>query len=128
MLYIPMGVCVDKYQQLRAKKKQITERQAEELKPINEAMDLLEAHMLSQLNEQNANSMRTENGMAYRSVRQSFTIDDPAAFRAWTEANERPDFYENRVSKDAVANYIEAGHDLPPGLKMSTFTQINVRK
>lgn len=123
-----MGICVEKYQLLRARKKALQEQHDAEMKPFKEAMEALETHMLAQLNESDTSSMRTPLGLAYKTVRTSYTVDDPSVFRAWVESNERPDFYENRPSKDVIEAYLDAGNPLPPGLKVSTFTQVNVRK
>lgn len=72
--------------------------------------------------------MRTDNGTVFKSVRTSISIADPDEFRQWVESQGKPDFYENRVSKEAVENYINAGNPLPPGLKVSSDTTVNVRK
>jgi hypothetical protein len=124
----PMSLLVEKYHQLRAKKKAIAERHAKELEPVQQAMGALENVMLDALNKAGSNSMRTDAGTAYKSVRTSISIADPEEFRLWVESQNRPDFYENRVSKEAVENYINAGNPLPPGLKVSSDTVVNVRK
>lgn len=123
-----MDAAVDKYRQLRDRKKEIQERHASELKPYNEALEQIEVVLLHQLNTLGVDSMKTENGTAYKSTRTSISIDDPAVFRKWVEENNRPDFFENRVSKEAIQNWVNEGHSLPPGLKVSADTVVNVRK
>lgn len=119
---------VEKYRQLRDKKKQIEDRHAEELKPFRAAMDQIEAALLDDLNRNGANSIQTNSGTAYRTTRNTYGIEDPNAFRQWVEAHNVPEFYENRVSKDAVQQYADKHGQLPPGIKLSSVTTVNIRK
>ncbi len=119
---------VEKYRLLRDKKKEIEDRHAEELKPFRAAMDQIEAALLDDLNRNGANSIQTNSGTAYRTTRTSYGVEDPAVFRKWVEANNVPEFYENRVSKDAVQQYVEKYNQLPPGIKVSSVTTVNIRK
>jgi hypothetical protein len=99
-----------------------------QLAPLKERYQQIEATLLDELNRTGANSINTNSGTAYRTTRTSYGIDDPEAFRAWVAANNRPDFFENRPSKEALESWIEAGNPLPPGVKVSSFTKVNIRK
>jgi hypothetical protein len=123
-----MDMLVDKFRQLRDKKKEIETRHAKELKPFGDAMKQLETLMLDALNNAGANSVQTNSGTAFKSTRTSYTVEDPEAFRTWVEANSRPDFYENRASKEAIENWISEGKPMPAGLKVSSIVTLNVRK
>jgi hypothetical protein len=122
------GWLVEKYRQLRDKKKEVEDRHKTELAPFKQAMEQIETMLLSGLNQLNANSVQTPAGTAYRTTRTSYGVEDPAAFRAWVEAQNKPEFYENRVSKEALEAYVAAGNPLPPGLKVSSVTTVNIRK
>lgn len=123
-----LDIAAEKYRQLRDKKKELQDRHKAELHPYNEALDQLEAAMLDALNQSGLQSARTEAGTVFKSSRTSYSIADPSVFREWVEANARPDFYENRPSKEALETYIAAGNPLPPGIKVSSEVTINVRK
>lgn len=125
---IPHDVLANAYIRLRDKKAEITARHKKELEPINEAMEQVNNAMLNALNTGNAQSIKTAEGTFYRSTKNSYSIDDPAALREWVEANGRPDLYENRISKDAIEAFADQTGTLPPGVKMSTFVTVNVRK
>lgn len=125
---IPTDVAVLKYRELRDKTKEISDRHAAELKPYKEAMEMLSAVLLDQLNKAGSNSTRTDNGTVFKVTRTTYSIDDPATFRDWVESQGAPEFYENRVSKEALENWIAEGKPLPPGLKVSSFVQVNIRK
>lgn len=123
-----MDFMAEKYRQLRERKDLIKERHSVELKPYTEAMNQLEAEMQRQLEAQNASSIKTAAGTVIRAVRRSITVADPEAFRQWAEANGQMGMYQNRVSPEAVEAYVEQGHQLPPGLKHTAMTTIQVRK
>lgn len=125
---VPLDVATGKYRALRDKVKEISDRQAAELKPYREAMEQLAAVMLDQLNRAGSNSVRTDNGTVFKTTRTTYSIDDPAAFRSWVEQQGVPEFYENRVAKEPLENWIAEGKPLPPGLKVSSLVQVNVRK
>ncbi len=119
---------VEKYRQLREKKKLIEAEHEKALKPFKDAMDQIESMLLDDLNRAGANSLQTNSGTAYRSTRTSYGIEDPAVFRAWVEANGMADMYENRPSKEAIEAYAQQYKQLPPGIKVSSVTTVNIRK
>lgn len=119
---------VEKYRQLRDKKKLLEDEQAKALKPFKDAMSQIENMLLDDLNRSGANSIQTNSGTAYRSTRTSYGVEDPAVFRAWVEANNTPEMYENRVSKDAIEAYVQKYNQLPPGIKVSSVENVNIRK
>ena len=123
-----MNQCAQMYQELRALKKRIEERHETELEKVNAAMEGLRNYMLDQLLRAGSNSMRTDKGTVYKSVIPTYSMADPAAFREWVDETGNTDFFVNALSKEAVENYMNAGNNLPPGLKVSTRINLNVTK
>jgi len=70
-----------KYVELRDRKTEIAKRQAEELKPINEAMSNIEAYFLHQMNELGVDSFKTSAGTAYKANQNSVKMTDAGAFK-----------------------------------------------
>jgi hypothetical protein len=123
-----MAVMVDKYRQLRDKKKEISDRHTAELAPLNEVIGQLYVAILDALNRAGADSIKTPAGTAYKSIRRSYTVKDPAQFREWLEQMHRFDLLTNAVSKEAIDKYVEEGNNLPPGLGVSSEVTLGVRK
>ena len=117
-----------KYRALRDRVKEIKDRHKAELKPFTDAMEQLEAVGLHMLTEAKMNSVATDAGTIYTSTTKSYSCADPSAFRDWCEANGQSDLLEARIAKSAMESYLAEGHDLPPGVKASAFTRLNVRK
>lgn len=125
---IPVDVLVDKYRQLRDRKKEIEDATKVQLEPIRAAMSAIEAHFLLAMQQSGMQSIKTEHGTAYQSTRTSFSVQDPVEFRSWVEAQGKPEFFENRVSKDALEAWLADGNQLPPGIKMNSDVTVNIRK
>lgn len=123
-----LAVYVEKYRQLRDKKKALADEFKDAVAPYNEAMGQLESLILDALNRAGVESVRTSAGTAYKSTRSSYTVKDPAQFREWIESNNRFDLLETRVSKEAIETLVESGATLPPGLGISSEVVVNIRK
>jgi hypothetical protein len=119
---------MEKYRELRTQKEALQERHKVELLPVREAMDEIEIHLLRVMEDTGLSSLSSGDATAYKQTRRSARIADPHAFRAWVEAQNRPDFYENRVSKDVLDNWLEQGNDLPPGVEINSEVIVNIRK
>lgn len=117
----------EKYTELRDRKAAIETQMKAAMKPISEEMVKIEGELMSLLNATGAQNISTPHGTAYKSETRRFTVEDPHLFRSWIEANNRPDFYQNRVSDEAVKAYVEEFGTLPPGVKMSAHVTVNVR-
>lgn len=118
---------IGKHRLLKAKIDEIKERHAAELEPFNRAKTALDNYLMEQVISSGAKSIRTAAGTVGTTTTISYSVEDPVVFREWVEANKRPDLYENRPSKSALDHLMEQGGELPPGLKVSSFTRISVR-
>ena len=119
---------VAEYRHLREQKARLEESIKPQLQEIKQRMEQIESVMLDTMNQSGANSINTNSGTVYKSTKTSYSLEDPAAFRRWAEANGRMDLYENRVSKDAMEELVTRTGQLPPGVKHSSFTTVNFRK
>lgn len=128
MQQLPIDTLVQKFRELRDKKKEIEDRHKTELAPYNQLIDEINAALFNRLQAAGAESIKTAHGTAYTSTTKSYSIEDPEAYRMWTQANKIEDAYENRPSKSFIDNYVENTNTLPPGIKVSSYTKINVRK
>lgn len=119
---------IEKYVELRDRKKAIQERHKQELAPYNEGLDGIESAILNHFDTVGVNSAASDFGTAYRSVRESFTVEDPILFREWVMEQGDLAYFESRASKEAVKQYLDATGALPPGIKYSAEAVIGVRR
>jgi hypothetical protein len=116
------------YRQLRDKKKEIEDRQKEELVPLNERMEKLEAWLQRTLLEMGVDSMKTPDGTAYLSKTSSVKIEDWTTTLSYIVENEMWHVLEKRLAKSAVELFVEENEENLPGTSISFITKVNVRK
>jgi hypothetical protein len=116
------------YVKLREKKAQIEHRAKEEVRPVVETMDKLEAFLKEQADALGVQSFKTESGTAF------LTTAERANVASWDDVlkfileNEAYDMLEKRVNKTAVRAYLEANKAVPPGVNYGTSIEVSVRK
>jgi hypothetical protein len=97
--------------------------------PIQEKLDQLEVKLLEVFNQSGMDSVKTEFGTAYSTVRTSASIADREVFMEHVKANEEWALLEVRVSKTAVEQYREShDNELPPGVNIREERVVNVRR
>jgi hypothetical protein len=120
---------VDQYVRLRDKITEMKERHKAELAPYNEALEKLNALLLSHLNEIEGESVRTEAGTVYRTEKKSASLADADAFMRFVIGTGSWDLLDRKANVTAVADFIEEndGHT-PPGVNFSSTLIVGVRR
>lgn len=120
---------VSLYIKLRDKKAEIKAQMDEQIKPLQEKMDKLEAKLLEAFQATGVDSVKTEFGTAYTSVRTTASIADRDAFMEFVKAHEEWSLLEVRAAKTAIEQYRAANDDeLPPGINIREERVVNVRR
>lgn len=125
---LDMDLRVKQFIALRDKKKEIKKKHEEELKPYEEAMDALEAAIMSQLQAMNAQNIKTDAGTAYLTTKVSATVGDGEAFWAYVRDNNDWDLIDKRANAPACTVYVEKHGHAPPGINYSTMLALGIRR
>lgn len=96
--------------------------------PVEDLRKKIEAKLLGVMNESGMESIRTEFGTAYKSVRASCSVADWDEFFNFVQRDEAWHMLEHRASKTAVEQYRDAENRLPPGLNWSETLTVNFRR
>ena len=124
-----LSEAVSLYIKLRDQKAQMKADFDAQVAPLQEKMDKLEAKLLDVFNQTGMDSVKTEFGTAYATVRTSASIADRDAFMDFVKAHEEWSLLEVRVSKTAVEQYRSANDDeLPPGINVREERVVNIRR
>jgi hypothetical protein len=123
-----MGKRIKQRIELRDKIKAIKKRQTEELKPYLEVEDQLDALLLGWLNAMNSKNVATEHGTAYVTTRHSATVADMEVFWKFVQEKGLFELIDKRANAPAVAEFVEANGDAPPGVNFRTLQEVNVRR
>lgn len=119
---------VEKYIALREKKAEMKKEYDTKVADVDMLIDRLDGVILKTFRESGVDSVKTKAGTAYTSVRSSAKVADPEMFRNFVIEGSHWEFYENRVSKEVVAQYKTEHNDLPPGISWSEVVTVGVRK
>lgn len=116
------------YRTLRDQKKEMQDRHKEELKPLDDKMEILENHLHQQLLASGVESMKTENGTVYRTNLSSVKVGDWEVALEFIKSNNLWHMLEKRLAKAAVEEFVTGqGHNVP-GTEITYVQKVNVRK
>lgn len=120
---------VDRYVKLRDAKKKLQTQTKEKVAVLDQAMESIEAILLSQFNEEGLESIRTSAGTAYKDPQTFVSVKDWDAFLEFVREHGLWQFLKHDVVKTAVQEYKEANDDeLPPGVDWREEITIKVRR
>jgi len=97
---------------------------------LEEDQNVLKRLMLELLNKNGAQSIKTESGTAYRSLKTKPSVADWSAFYAWIMADpDRFEALEKRVKATFISQFMEENEDrLPPGVNVHREYEVAVRR
>jgi hypothetical protein len=120
---------VQLYIRLRDEKAVLKAEMEAKIGEFDDKLDRLEVKLLEAFNKAGLESVKTEFGTAYTTVRTSASVADKDAFFNFVKANEEWSLLEVRCAKVAVEQYREANNDeLPPGVNVREERVVNVRR
>jgi hypothetical protein len=130
------------YRRVRAKIEDMKNKHDEALKPYVNVLAMLKEELKRVLDAAGADSCSTDHGTAYKSVKTTVKMEDKPAF-IWHVLNQTPGMHEadlNHIkelieltmdvkpNKTYVDDFIHEYNDLPEGVQVSRYIDINVRK
>lgn len=119
---------VEKYIDLRDKKKQLKEAHEAKVAAIDGLLDQIEAKLLQVFTDTGIESVRTDSGTAYKSTRSSASVADRDLFMEHVKRHGDWQLLEVRCAKTAVEQFKDANNgELPPGVNWRSEVVINIR-
>ena len=119
---------IQNYIKVRDKKGEVAKRHAAELKPYNDALEIMETKLLMALNALNSESVKSEHGVAFKVIRSSVKIDDWNVALDFVLENDLQHMIERRLSKKAVAEFVEAQGANLPGTHINNELTVQIRR
>lgn len=117
------------YIQLRDLKERINKEAKEKVAQIDAVLDNMEAEMLEQMRALGVESLRTEAGTAYKTVKRFTPVGNWDAALDFIKTNQLWHFLERRVSSGAVTEYMNEHQGVvPPGINLREEQAINIRR
>ena len=101
----------------------------EEDDKLKAQQDKIKRALLDHCKAHNVESVRTAEGLFYRSVKKRYWTSDWDSMNKFILENEVPEFYEKRLNQTVVKQFLEENPDtVPPGLNVDSEYAISVRK
>lgn len=122
---VPAEKLVKVYLKMKAAKSELDAKS----KQIEKQMDQIKSGLLAYCKTQNVESVRTSEGLFYRSVKKSYSTNDWDSFNKFVVEHAVPELYAKRLNQTNVQQFLEEHPDLlPPGLNVDSEYTITVRK
>lgn len=125
--YTPAQV-IHLYITTRDTMKVIADKHAEELKPFQDKLALCEAWLLKYLQDGGIQNVKSDYATAYMATREQVKIGDLSKFWAFILDGRHPHMLNQAPNKTAVKEWLEKHGELPPGIEMTEFHAVNVRR
>jgi hypothetical protein len=123
-----LNAVIGKYIALRDKRDEINRKAKEDVAKINEKLEAIEGKLMGVMDGLGMESIKSDKGTAYVSTTTRASVADWDATLTFIKRRRLWNMLEQRVSKKAVEEYIEAKGDVPPGVDVSTMRKLNVRR
>ena len=111
------------------KMKTAKEAHEAETKKIDRQMEQIKSALLEYCKTQSVESVRTGEGLFYRSIKKRYTTNNWEAMGQFVLEHQVPELYEKRLHQGNVQQFLEEHPELlPPGLNVDSEYTITVRK
>lgn len=117
------------YLKIRDKKAQLSSDFKKQEEDLNQKLDKVKAALLDYCKEQGLESVKTSEGIFYRSVKTRYWTSDWEAMHQFVMEHNVPEFLEKRLNQTNVRTFLEDNPEtVPKGLNVDSEYIISVRK
>tara|TARA_R110000822_G_scaffold6383_3_gene27033 strand:- start:323 stop:721 length:399 start_codon:yes stop_codon:yes gene_type:complete len=117
------------YLKIRNKKAELSAEFKQQDDALGIQLDKVKAALLDYCKEQGLESVKTSEGLFYRSVRTRYWTSDWESMHKFILEHELPEFFEKRLNQTHVKQFLEDNPELvPKGLNTDSEYIISVRK
>tara|TARA_R100001082_G_scaffold104662_1_gene76176 strand:+ start:7632 stop:8024 length:393 start_codon:yes stop_codon:yes gene_type:complete len=117
------------YIKIRAKRAELSRNFKSEDDLLLEQLEKIKSALLDYCSEQNVESVRTSEGLFYRSIKTKYWTSDWEAMHKFILEHNVPELLDKRLNQTNMKQFLEENPDvLPQGLNKDTEYAIAVRK
>ena len=126
---VPLEKLTRVYIKMRDKKAEVTHELEEKILKIENDMKTVKTAILSHMKEIGAESLRTEAGIVYRTVRTTYATSDWESMHKFILEHGVPDLLEKRIQQTNMRAFLEENPDmLPPGLNANSEYSVTIKR
>lgn len=126
---ITLSKLVKVYLKMKTKRSELASKYAEEDGAIKTQMDMVKKALLQHCKDSGVDSVRTSEGLFYRTTRQSYWTSDWESMGKFIVEHNVPELLEKRIQQTNMKQFLEEHPDLlPPGLNVDSEYSVTVRR
>jgi len=126
---VPVEKLTKTYLKIKQKRSELSAEYKEQDEKLVAQLDKIKAALLDYCKEQGVESVRTSEGMFYRSAKTRYWTSDWESMYKFVLENEVPEFFDKRLNQTNVKQYLEENPEkVPKGLQVDSEYVISVRK
>lgn len=126
---VPVEKLVRVYLKMNAALTQIRQDYEAQEKALKDKMATVKSALLQHCKDNNVESVRTTEGLFYRTVKTNYWTSDWDSMRKFIVENKIPELLHERIHQTNMKQFLEENPDLlPPGLNVDSEYTITVRR
>ncbi len=126
---VPVEKLTKTYLKIKQKRSELSAEYKEQDEKLVTQLDKIKAALLEYCKEQGVESVRTSEGMFYRSAKTRYWTSDWESMYKFVLENKVPEFFDKRLNQTNVKQYLEENPEkVPKGLQVDSEYVISVRK
>jgi len=117
------------YIKMREKKAEVSQELEAKLSELDEKMKTVKTAILDHMKELGAESLRTDAGTVYRTVRTTYSTNDWDSMNKFILEHSVPEILEKRIHQTNMKAFLEEHPDvLPPGLNANMEYSVTIKR
>ena len=126
---VPLEKLTRIYIKMRDKKAEVSKELEEKISKIDNDMRTVKTAILSHMKEIGAESLRTEAGTVYRTVRTTYATSDWESMHKFILEHGVPELLEKRIQQTNMRAFLEEHPEmLPPGLNANAEYSVTIKR
>ena len=120
---------VKTFLKIRDRRAKISSDFKEEDDTLKDQQETVKNALLGHCKEHNVESVRTSEGLFYRSVKTRYWTSDWESMYGFVREHDVPEFFEKRLNQGNVKQFLEENPEcMPPGLNVDSEYTISIRR
>lgn len=126
---VPLEKLTRIYIKMRDKKSELTRELEEQIAKVDEGMKTVKTAILDHMKTLGAESLRTDAGTVYRTVRTTYSTTDWESMGKFILEHGVPELLEKRLHQTNMKTFLEEHPDLlPPGLNANMEYSVTIKR
>jgi len=127
--HVPLEKMIRVYIKMRTARDKLVKEHDEELAKIETGMLSIKQALLAHCKENNIESVRTTEGMFYRTIKRRYWTSDWESMGKFIVEHNVPELLEKRLHQGNTQTFLEQNPDLlPPGMNVDSEYSVTVKK